>query len=126
MALVYRMCAGNIYSRAFVVIIGAAAAAVFWSVRPQMVSFFLSTVVLYLLYLFKRQQKDFLWAIPPLMVLWVNLHAGFAIGFILLLGFMIGEARREFLRSNQRERGLVAALGQGGACHPDCAWSRSV
>ena len=92
MVLVYRMCAGNIYSRAFVLIIGAAAAAVFWSARPQMVSFFLSTVVLYLLYLFKRHDRDYLWTLPPLMILWVNLHAGFAIGFILLLGFIAGEA----------------------------------
>lgn len=91
MALVYRMCVGNVYNRAFVMVIGAAAAAVFWSARPQMISFFLSTLVLYLLYLYKRG-RDYLWGLPILMAVWVNLHAGFAIGFILLLGFMLGEA----------------------------------
>jgi hypothetical protein len=88
---VYLMCEGNVYLRAFVVILAAATAAVFWSARPQMISFFLSAVLLYILYLFKRRHLDRLWLIPLLMVLWVNLHAGFFIGFILLAGMIAGE-----------------------------------
>ena len=91
MGFVYRMCAGNAYSRAFVMVFGAATAAVFWSARPQMVSFLLSTIALYLLYLFKREKRDYLWLMPVLMVVWVNLHAGYIIAFIFLLGFMAGE-----------------------------------
>lgn len=97
MAFVYRMCAGNVYTRAFVMVFGAATAAVFWSPRPQMFSFLLSAVILYLLYLYKFHRRDSLWGIPLLMVLWVNLHSGFAIGFILLFGFMIGEAAANIL-----------------------------
>lgn len=100
MAFVYRMCAGTVYTRAFVMVFGAATAAVFWSPRPQMFSFFLSAVVLYLLYLYKFHRRDYLWAIPVLMVLWVNLHSGFAIGFILLIGFMIGEAAGNLFNPN--------------------------
>jgi hypothetical protein len=45
------------------------------------------------LYLTKyHNARRAVWAIPLVMVLWVNLHAGFAIGFILLFGFLIGEA----------------------------------
>jgi hypothetical protein len=91
MVVVYRMCAGNVYLRAFALVIGAATAAVFWSPRPQMLSFFLSTVILYLLYLHKRQKIDRLWLIPIVMGLWGNLHAGFSIGFILLFGSIAGE-----------------------------------
>ncbi|MBX3083562.1 MAG: hypothetical protein KF716_18155 [Anaerolineae bacterium] len=91
MAVVYLMCEGNPYVRGFALILGAAAASVFWSARPQMLSFFLSTVTLYLLYLYKRKKVDRLWLIPVLMVLWVNLHGGFAIGFILLFGTIAGE-----------------------------------
>lgn len=89
--LVYRMCAGSVYLRAFVVVVGAATAAVFWSPRPQMISFFLSTVILYLLYLHKRRKIDRLWLIPVIMGIWGNLHAGFSIGFIFLLGSIAGE-----------------------------------
>jgi hypothetical protein len=91
MAFVYRMCEGNVYLRSFALVIGAATAAVFWSARPQMVSFFLSTVLLYILYLHKRKKIDRIWFIPLLMALWGNLHAGFSIGFIFLFGSIVGE-----------------------------------
>ncbi len=91
MAFVYLMCDGNVYLRALVVILGTATAAVFWSPRPQMMSFCLSAAVLYLLHLYKRRHVDRLWLIPVVMVFWVNLHGGFAIGFILLLGTIAGE-----------------------------------
>ena len=91
MALVYAACEGNAYVRAFAVVLGGATAAVFWSPRPQMFSFTLGAAVLYLLHLYKRRQVDRLWLIPLLVVLWVNLHGGFAIAFIVLLGTIVGE-----------------------------------
>lgn len=91
MWFVYKMSAGNVYLRAFAIVLGAATAAVFWSPRPQMFSFFLSAVLLYLLHLHKREKIDRLWLIPPLMAVWGNLHAGFSIGFILLFGSIAGE-----------------------------------
>jgi hypothetical protein len=91
MIFVYLMCEGSVYVRAFIIVLAGAAAAVFWSPRPQMISFFLSTVILYLLHLYKRRQVDRLWLIPVLMALWANLHGGFAIGFILLFGTIAGE-----------------------------------
>jgi hypothetical protein len=91
MAFVYLMCEGNVYVRAFVVVLGAAAAAVFWSPRPQMFSFMLGALVLYLLQLYKRRQIDRLWLIPIIMAVWANLHGGFAIGFVFLFGSIAGE-----------------------------------
>ncbi|HSS98863.1 MAG TPA: hypothetical protein VLK33_17630, partial [Terriglobales bacterium] len=91
MVLVYKMSTGSVYLRAFVLVIGAATAAVFWSPRPQMLSFFLSAVILYLLYLHKRRKIDRLWLIPIMMGIWGNLHAGFSIGFIFLFGSIAGE-----------------------------------
>ncbi len=91
MWFVYRMSSGNVYLKAFAVVMGAATAAVFWSPRPQMLSFLLSTVILYLLYLHKREKTDRLWYVPVIMGLWGNLHAGFSIGFILLFGSIAGE-----------------------------------
>jgi hypothetical protein len=90
-AFVYGMCAGNVYTRAFVIVWAAATAAVFWSPRPQMFSFMLGALVLYLLHLYKRQKIDYLWVIPFVMLLWANLHGGFAIGFIFLFGSLVGE-----------------------------------
>ncbi len=98
MAFVYQMSPGSVYLRAFTLVIGAAAAAVFWSARPQMLSFALSAVVLYLLYLFKRRGMDRLWLIPVIIGIWGNLHAGFSIAFIFLLGFIAGEVLNNLFR----------------------------
>ncbi len=91
MYMVFRMCAGNVYVRGLAVVVGAATAAVFWSARPQMISFFLSTVVLYILYLYKREKVDRLWLLPVIMLVWGNMHAGFSIGYIFMIGLIGGE-----------------------------------
>jgi hypothetical protein len=100
MYLVYRMSTGSVYLRMFTTVLGAATAAVFWSPRPQMLSFFLSVVILYLLYLHKRRKIDRLWLIPIIMGVWGNLHAGFSIGFIFLLGSIAGEVLGHLFNPN--------------------------
>jgi len=92
MYFVYRTSSGSVYLRAFALVLGASTAAVFWSPRPQMFSFVFSAFVLYLLRDYTLRGKDRLWWIVPLMVMWVNLHAGFSIGFILLSVYIAGEA----------------------------------
>ncbi len=92
MAFVYGMSEGDVYVRAFALVLGTATAAVFWSPRPQMFSFALGALVLYLLHLYKRRHRDRLWLVSPLIALWANVHGGFAIGFIFLVGFLVGEA----------------------------------
>ncbi|MBN1310564.1 MAG: hypothetical protein JXB30_04025 [Anaerolineae bacterium] len=91
MALIYRLCEGDPIVRAFSIILGSAAAAIFWSARPQMFSFLFSAVVVYLLWLYQKHGIDHLWSIPLVMVLWVNAHGGFAIGFILMVLATLGE-----------------------------------
>lgn len=90
MAILYRISSGPPLMRAFIMILGAAAAAVFWSARPQMFTFFLSCLVLALLIDAKRG-RDRLWALPIIMGIWGNLHAGFSIGFLLMGGALVGE-----------------------------------
>lgn len=91
MALLARISAGNAYLKAFALVLGAAAAAVFWSPRPQMFSFCLSALVLLILMQYKRRRIDRLWWLPVIMGVWGNLHAGYSIGFILMGGFIAGE-----------------------------------
>jgi hypothetical protein len=57
-----------------------------------MISFFLSSVVLYLVYIYKREGKDRLWLFVPLLWLWSNLHAGWSIAYIFMFAFIVGEA----------------------------------
>jgi hypothetical protein len=90
-ALVYRQMEGDPLARAFIVVLAATTSAVIWSPRPQLFSFLLTAAVAYVLHLFKWRKVNRLWLLPPLFALWVNLHAGYALGFMVLLAFVAGE-----------------------------------
>jgi hypothetical protein len=69
--------------------LGALAAAPAWGARPQMFTFLMASSWLWLL---ERGEANprLLFFIPPLFLLWINLHAGFALGPALLAAFAFG------------------------------------
>ena len=89
--LVFLQMKGNAFVRAFVTMLAAATSAVIWAARPQLLSFLLTAAVAHVLYLYKWEGVNRLWVLPPLFVLWVNLHAGYALGFMVLAGYLVGE-----------------------------------
>ncbi len=90
-ALVYPACAGHPLLRAFALVLAAAASGIYWSARPQIVSLVLAAAFALILYDFRRNGRNRLWLLPPLMALWANAHGGFAIGFIFLALTLAGE-----------------------------------
>jgi hypothetical protein len=101
MWFLYRCSAGNTYLRAVLMILGAATAAIFWSARPQMFTFLFSTILLWIVFRYKREQVDRLWWIVPLMWIWGQLHAGWSIGYLLLFAFLVGECLNLVTQSQQ-------------------------
>jgi hypothetical protein len=79
---------------------GALATAVVWGVRPQIFSLLLLSVWLQVLERSEENPKLLLW-IPPLTVLWVNLHAGFILGPVFICLFIVGESIEIFLASGR-------------------------
>jgi hypothetical protein len=77
------------YWATIAVAFGALAAAPCWGVRPQMFTFTLASLLLWLIEAGEQRPKLLLW-IPPLFLLWLNLHGGFALGPALLLAYGIG------------------------------------
>jgi hypothetical protein len=70
---------------------GALASAPSWGVRPQMFTFTLASLLLWLLESGnKKDRPRLLFWIPPLFLLWLNLHAGFALGLALLFAYGAG------------------------------------
>jgi hypothetical protein len=90
---------------------GATAAALSFGVRPQMLSLLLASIFLFILDR-SHSRPVLLWWTPPLMLLWANLHAGYALGIALLMLYAIGNA-------------LDLAFGQSGLPAP-AAWFRHV
>ncbi|MFQ5576686.1 MAG: hypothetical protein ACE5G8_06820 [Anaerolineae bacterium] len=90
--LVWRHSEGNLYVRAFGVVLGAITSSLVWAARPQMISFLLAAAAAFLLNRFKRQGGRLLPWLPLLVLVWVNSHGGYAIAFILLACYMAGDA----------------------------------
>jgi hypothetical protein len=70
-------------------VLAAVAAAFSWGARPQMFTFTLASLLLWLLDRAETRPRLLL-CIPPLFLLWLNLHAGFALGPALLVLYAVG------------------------------------
>lgn len=84
----YRRClerTGHPYVAGLAMILCAAATVPIWGVRPQMFSLLFAAVFLVILDRYCSNPKTHkVWWLIPLMVLWVNMHAGFAVGLALI------------------------------------------
>ena len=87
--LLYLRCPGKRYWAAAATVIGALAAAPSFGSRPQMFTFTFASLLLWLIETGERRPRLLLW-IPPLFLLWLNLHAGFALGLALLFAYGLG------------------------------------
>jgi hypothetical protein len=87
--LLYFRCRCARPSAAAITAVGAWAAAPCWGTRPQMFTFALASLLLWLLERGERQPRLLL-SIPFLFLLWINLHAGYALGPALLVAYALG------------------------------------
>src|SRR5258706_14581477 len=92
-SLAYRRCkevAPHPYLDDFALIVGAAATMPTWGVRPQMLSMLFARVFVLVLGDYCRNASTkAIWSLIPLTVLWVNMHAGFAMGLALIVLTMV-------------------------------------
>jgi hypothetical protein len=105
--LLYLRCGPAPYLAGIVTLCAAWASAPLWGVRPQILSLLLTSLWLLIL---DRSGNDpkLLWWTLPLTLLWVNLHAGFAVGLVLSALFLAGDFiehrlaqhRNSFLKAN--------------------------
>jgi len=87
--LLYLRSPGKRHWAAAMTAIGALASAPTWGVRPQMFTFTLASLLLWLMEAGETKPKLLFW-VPPLFLLWLNLHAGFALGPALLVAYALG------------------------------------
>jgi hypothetical protein len=88
--IVFLRCPGRPYVAGVITLLGVLASAPSWGVRPQMLTLLLASVLLLILERSYEHPK-FLWCTPGLMLVWVNLHAGYALGIALMMLFLIGD-----------------------------------
>jgi hypothetical protein len=87
-----------------------AASTIHWLARPHLVTPLLAALFLRILIRVQRDGKTrWLLSLPPLTILWVNLHGGFFVGVVLLITFALGSIAEELI---QRERRRVWTQAQ--------------
>jgi len=79
------------YVAGFALLLGAAATMLTWGVRPQMFTLLLASIFISILGRYSNNESTHaIWWLVPLMILWVNLHAGFAFGLVLIVLTLVG------------------------------------
>jgi len=89
--ILFLRCPGRPYVAGVFTAWGALATIPCWGVRPQMFTLLFASILLFILERSYSRPK-LLWWTPFLMLLWVNLHAGYAIGIAFLAMFLLGDA----------------------------------
>jgi hypothetical protein len=106
LAIAYRSATATGVSRWVAVGLTVWAAAMlvpFITVRPLIFSWFLFAVFIRLLQAERQAPSKRIWLLPPLMLLWANLHAGYVIGLALLAIFLLAAVFDRYVMHEQRE-----------------------
>lgn len=90
-AFIYRCLTGGLFLKAFVLLLAVITSGVYWAARPYMFSFVCAAATLWVLEDFRTRRAQRLWLLPLIMLVWVNSHPGFAIGFLLVAIYGAGE-----------------------------------
>jgi hypothetical protein len=108
--LLYLRCGPDVYLAGIAMHYAAWATEPVLGVRPQVLSLLLTSLWLLILERSERSPKILWWTLP-LTLLWVNLHAGFALGLAVSALFLAGELlERQLGRSHGASRLKTAAL----------------
>jgi hypothetical protein len=93
-------------------LLGALATAPIWGVRPQMISFLFTSIFVFVLddyarddhgrddHSFADRRRRTLWLLVPVMLVWANMHGGFALGLALVALAGAGVVLDELLRGD--------------------------
>ncbi|TFH35573.1 MAG: hypothetical protein E4G99_07000 [Anaerolineales bacterium] len=82
---------GPVLLRSALILLAAATSGVYWSARPQILSFALSGLFIFLLERERIGRRLPIWIYFLVMAFWANVHGGFVIGFILIAAYLGGE-----------------------------------
>jgi len=102
------------------VLLAASASTIHFLARPHVVSWLFTLIWFWILDSSEREGCDGsenrgrrLWALPVLMLLWVNVHGGFLVGFVLLAIFLLGAAWSWFRVRGDRIEEVLAKIAAG-------------
>lgn len=95
-----------------------------WLARPHLFSLLFMVLFHYLIDAWHTGRANRLYLLPPLMLLWVNLHGGYVGGFLILAAYLAGDLSKAFRLSPEERREKLRRLRElavaGAACLAAC------
>ena len=89
--IVFRRSAAHPFIKGFAVLLGVWSILPTTGVRPRTLTFLFAAIYLAVLHRFVREkQTKAIWWLVPIMAVWVNLHAGYLIGLVLIGVTIVG------------------------------------
>ncbi len=110
--VIWSVLEGPLLLRAAITLLAATASGVYWSARPQIFTLVLAAAFLVILQSGLTGGLRRLALLPLLMALWVNLHGGFIVGFLILGAYLGGELIELVIHALQREGSLRDLIGR--------------
>jgi hypothetical protein len=103
-------------------LVAAAGSAGHWLARPHLFTMLFTVIFYSVLERVDEEGSSWrLWLLPPLMVLWTNLHGGFFVGILLIVAYAAGQFATLLRQTgdDERRRALLRGwryLSAAGAC----------
>jgi hypothetical protein len=105
----------NLLAAVVLVLLAMSASMIHFQARPHVVSWLFTLAWFWILDSSERdsfregggESRRWLWALPVLMLVWVNVHGGFLVGFVLLGIFLLGAAWTWFRNKESRIEELL-------------------
>jgi hypothetical protein len=101
---------GNFAVAVGLTLVAASAAQIHMLARPHVLSWLFTLLWVEALYCYEEGKRSALLWLPPLMLLWVNVHGGFILGLVLLVLFGCGRLWKRWTKTGAGEDRRIAPL----------------
>lgn len=111
--LIYNRAHQDLSITTAILIITTVFSSLFWVFRPHLMTYLFFIGYIFILEKY-RQGRNYLWVLPPVMVLWVNMHGSFIMGIVLICIYLLSGFFRTGLGrlvSEKWSRSQLKALG---------------
>jgi hypothetical protein len=117
---IVRKTGGNILAEIIVILLAITASEIHWLARPHIFSLLLLVIWYTLLDEFQYRNKNYLYFLPLMMLLWVNLHGGFIIALVLTGIYLFDNLAKVFLLHGEEKRECRRKAGLLGVVFAAC------
>lgn len=88
---------GNIVITTCISLLVICASSIHWQAKPHIFSILIFIVWYYILDLYQYKNRNYIYTLPAIMLIWVNLHGAFILGFVLCGIYFLGNTVQIFL-----------------------------